>query len=171
MTTNAKRKNRHKKAKSAAGTASTAGTAAARIPERKQQQQQQSTRSPPCYVDDSLEDDGGSCCGHTHAHVNDGEHMHGYNDTQGYSTHGEVAHSHHYNPSQKHRSAYDSDSNASNCWREAVQPDKNKLRQFWLQLPETSRRQLMVVEKDVLMSRMRQHQRRACRCEFCGVPK
>ena len=70
-----------------------------------------------------------------------------------------------------HSDTASSTSYSSNCWKEAIQPDKNKLRQFWFQMPEDRRRQLMIVEKEVLIKRMQQHQRRACRCEFCGVPK
>lgn len=56
-------------------------------------------------------------------------------------------------------------------WKEAVHPNREKLREFWLQLPDAKRRQLVVIEKDLLLQRLKKHQKHSCLCEFCGGPK
>ena len=46
--------------------------------------------------------------------------------------------------------------------------ERQKIREFWLQLREDERRSLVKVEKEAVLRKMKEQQRHSCNCSVCG---
>jgi hypothetical protein len=46
--------------------------------------------------------------------------------------------------------------------------ERQKIREFWLQLGEDERRSLVKVEKEAVLRKMKDQQRHGCNCSVCG---
>lgn len=46
--------------------------------------------------------------------------------------------------------------------------ERQRIREFWLQLSETERRSLVKVEKEAVLRKMKEQQRHSCNCSVCG---
>lgn len=46
--------------------------------------------------------------------------------------------------------------------------ERQRIREFWLQLSEEERRSLVKVEKEAVLRKMKEQQRHSCNCSVCG---
>lgn len=46
--------------------------------------------------------------------------------------------------------------------------ERQKIREFWLQLGEEERRSLVKVEKEAVLRKMKEQQKHSCNCSVCG---
>lgn len=46
--------------------------------------------------------------------------------------------------------------------------ERQRIREFWLQLSELDRRSLVKVEKEAVLRKMKEQQRHSCNCSVCG---
>lgn len=46
--------------------------------------------------------------------------------------------------------------------------ERQKIREFWLQLGEDERRSLVKVEKEAVLRKMKEQQKHSCNCSVCG---
>jgi hypothetical protein len=46
--------------------------------------------------------------------------------------------------------------------------ERQKIREFWLQLGEDERRTLVKVEKEAVLRKMKEQQKHSCNCSVCG---
>ena len=56
-------------------------------------------------------------------------------------------------------------------WTQASIEDREHIRMFWLSLNEAERRDLLQIEKDSVLRKMKEQQRHACTCAVCGRKK
>lgn len=56
-------------------------------------------------------------------------------------------------------------------WTTASAEERENITQFWLALTEAERRDLLQVEKDAVLRRMKEQQRHSCACAVCGRKK
>ena len=56
-------------------------------------------------------------------------------------------------------------------WTQASMEDRENIRQFWLTLIEAERRDLLLIEKDTVLRKMKEHHRHMCGCAVCGRKK
>ncbi|KAI8646928.1 salt tolerance down-regulator-domain-containing protein [Parasitella parasitica] len=57
----------------------------------------------------------------------------------------------------------------SDIWTNTNNTDeRQRIREFWLQLSEEERRSLVKVEKDAVLRKMKEQQRHSCNCSVCG---
>jgi hypothetical protein len=64
---------------------------------------------------------------------------------------------------QTYDSHYDYD-----LWSNDTYDNRQKIREFWLQLGEEERRALVKVEKEAVLQKLKEQQKRNCSCSFCG---
>lgn len=98
---------------------------------------------------------------------------------QSYTNH---SHPHHHNPSppvsnasapQKHRPPGGSSGGASaksnnKIWSTNTSEERERIKEFWLGLSEKDRRQLVEIEKETVLKRMKEQQKHSCTCAVCG---
>ena len=53
-------------------------------------------------------------------------------------------------------------------WETSTREERDRIRQFWLKLPEDERRNLVRIEKDAVLRKMKEQQRHSCSCTVCG---
>lgn len=53
-------------------------------------------------------------------------------------------------------------------WNTSTQEERENIKSFWLELGEEERRQLVKVEKDAVLKKMKEQQRHSCSCTVCG---
>lgn len=46
--------------------------------------------------------------------------------------------------------------------------ERQRIREFWLQLREDERRSLIKIEKEAVLKKMKEQQRHSCNCSVCG---
>jgi hypothetical protein len=56
-------------------------------------------------------------------------------------------------------------------WTTASAEERENITQFWLALSEAERRDLLQIEKDAVLRRMKEQQRHSCGCAVCGRKK
>jgi len=56
-------------------------------------------------------------------------------------------------------------------WTQSSLQDRENIRQFWLGLSEAERRDLLQIEKDAVLRKMKEQHRHACGCAVCGRKK
>lgn len=57
---------------------------------------------------------------------------------------------------------------ARSIWNTTTQQERENIKSFWLELGEDDRRQLVKVEKDAVLKKMKEQQRHSCSCTVCG---
>lgn len=55
-----------------------------------------------------------------------------------------------------------------NVWNTSTQEERENIKTFWLELGEEERRQLVKVEKDAVLKKMKEQQKHSCSCTVCG---
>ncbi|KAI9372662.1 salt tolerance down-regulator-domain-containing protein [Aspergillus egyptiacus] len=53
-------------------------------------------------------------------------------------------------------------------WNTTTQEERENIKTFWLELGEEERRQLVKVEKDAVLKKMKEQQKHSCSCTVCG---
>ncbi|KAF7590582.1 Stress response protein nst1 [Aspergillus hancockii] len=53
-------------------------------------------------------------------------------------------------------------------WNTSTQEERENIKTFWLELGEDERRQLVKVEKDAVLKKMKEQQKHSCSCTVCG---
>ncbi|KAH8423855.1 putative stress response protein Nst1 [Aspergillus melleus] len=53
-------------------------------------------------------------------------------------------------------------------WNTSTQEERENIKAFWLELGEEERRQLVKVEKDAVLKKMKEQQKHSCSCTVCG---
>ncbi|ORY25369.1 salt tolerance down-regulator-domain-containing protein [Naematelia encephala] len=56
-------------------------------------------------------------------------------------------------------------------WTQSSKQDRENIRQFWLGLNEAERRDLLQIEKDAVLRKMKEQHRNSCGCAVCGRKK
>ncbi|WVN88889.1 uncharacterized protein L203_104104 [Cryptococcus depauperatus CBS 7841] len=56
-------------------------------------------------------------------------------------------------------------------WTQSSAEDRENIRQFWLGLSEAERRDLLRIEKDAVLKKMKEQHRHSCGCAVCGRKK
>ena len=69
----------------------------------------------------------------------------------------------HFGPRAILRSARD-----RSIWNTSTQEERENIKTFWLELGEEERRQLVKVEKDAVLKKMKEQQKHSCSCTVCG---
>lgn len=57
---------------------------------------------------------------------------------------------------------------ASSIWNQSSLEERENIRTFWFELGEEERRQLVKVEKDAVLKKMKEQQKHSCSCTVCG---
>jgi hypothetical protein len=53
-------------------------------------------------------------------------------------------------------------------WSTSTTEERERIKEFWLGLGEEERRNLVKVEKDTVLRKMKEQQRHSCSCAVCG---
>lgn len=62
-----------------------------------------------------------------------------------------------------------SSSKKNDIWDNTSQTEeRQKIREFWIQLSEEERRALVRIEKETVLRRMKEQQKHTCNCSVCG---
>lgn len=60
-------------------------------------------------------------------------------------------------------------SKKNDIWDNTSQTEeRQKIREFWIQLSEEERRALVRIEKETVLRRMKEQQKHTCNCSVCG---
>lgn len=59
-------------------------------------------------------------------------------------------------------------SKTSSIWNQSSLEERENIRAFWFELREEERRQLVKVEKDAVLKKMKEQQKHSCSCTVCG---
>lgn len=57
---------------------------------------------------------------------------------------------------------------SSSIWNQSTLEERENIRTFWFELGEEERRQLVKVEKDAVLKKMKEQQKHSCSCTVCG---
>lgn len=58
--------------------------------------------------------------------------------------------------------------NANRIWSTNSQEERERIKEFWLKLGEQERRDLVKVEKEAVLKKMKEQQKHSCGCAVCG---
>ncbi|KAF9228136.1 hypothetical protein BS17DRAFT_773134 [Gyrodon lividus] len=58
--------------------------------------------------------------------------------------------------------------NNSKIWSTSTTEERERIKEFWLGLGEDERRNLVKIEKDTVLKKMKEQQRHSCSCAVCG---
>jgi hypothetical protein len=58
--------------------------------------------------------------------------------------------------------------NASKIWSTNSLEERERIKEFWLNLGEQERRDLVKVEKEAVLKKMKEQQKHSCGCAVCG---
>ncbi|BEI88499.1 uncharacterized protein CcaverHIS019_0112170 [Cutaneotrichosporon cavernicola] len=72
-------------------------------------------------------------------------------------------------PASKGKAA--SPAQPAKIWTAATPEEREAITQFWLRLSDADRRELLQLEKDSVLKRMKEQQRHSCGCAVCGRKK
>ncbi|KAL3466615.1 salt tolerance down-regulator-domain-containing protein [Aspergillus heterothallicus] len=70
-------------------------------------------------------------------------------------------------PPSSFRASFKSSKERS-IWNTSTQEERENIKTFWLELGEEERRQLVKVEKDAVLKKMKEQQKHSCSCTVCG---
>lgn len=56
----------------------------------------------------------------------------------------------------------------SKIWSTSTTEERERIKEFWLNLSEDERRNLVKVEKDTVLRKMKEQQKHSCSCAVCG---
>jgi hypothetical protein len=57
---------------------------------------------------------------------------------------------------------------ASKIWNTSLAQDRERIKEFWLGLAEDERRNLVRLEKEAVLRKMKEQQKHSCSCAVCG---
>ncbi|KAI8061103.1 salt tolerance down-regulator-domain-containing protein [Gongronella butleri] len=78
-------------------------------------------------------------------------------------------HHHHHHHSSHHCDSPHGKDRADDFWQSSSSAEeRQKIREFWLQLGEDERRSLVKVEKEAVLRKMKEQQKNSCNCSVCG---
>lgn len=73
------------------------------------------------------------------------------------------------NNNNNNRSSSDNESGKTDVWLSTnFTEERQRIREFWMQLSEIDRRSLIKVEKEAVLRKMKEQQRHSCNCSVCG---
>ncbi|KAJ7447319.1 salt tolerance down-regulator-domain-containing protein [Mycena galericulata] len=72
------------------------------------------------------------------------------------------------NASNNNNNTSNSSSNNNKIWSTSSSEERERIRDFWLALGEEERRDLVRVEKDTVLRKMKEQQKHSCSCAVCG---
>ena len=76
---------------------------------------------------------------------------------------------HHGTTPSTHANASSSSKQDDSFWSSTNNTEeRQKIREFWLQLGEDERRSLVKVEKEAVLRKMKEQQKHSCNCSVCG---
>jgi hypothetical protein len=93
---------------------------------------------------------------------------------------GSASHNHHNHSSKHHHSSRPASLFGPNSafaqqkediWFSSDAAEKERIREFWLELSEDDRRALVKLEKEAVLKKMKEQQRSNCSCNVCGRKK
>ncbi|PPQ72039.1 hypothetical protein CVT26_006729 [Gymnopilus dilepis] len=58
--------------------------------------------------------------------------------------------------------------NANKIWSTSTTEERERIKEFWLGLGEQERRNLVKIEKDTVLRKMKEQQKHSCSCAVCG---
>jgi hypothetical protein len=58
--------------------------------------------------------------------------------------------------------------NANKIWSTSTTEERERIKEFWLGLSEDERRNLVKIEKDTVLKKMKEQQKHSCSCAVCG---
>jgi len=58
--------------------------------------------------------------------------------------------------------------NANKIWSTSTTEERERIKEFWLGLSEEERRDLVKIEKDTVLKKMKEQQKHSCSCAVCG---
>ena len=73
---------------------------------------------------------------------------------------------HHPSPPTSNASA--GKANANKIWSTSTTEERERIKDFWLWLGEQERRNLVKIEKDTVLRKMKEQQKHSCSCAVCG---
>lgn len=53
-------------------------------------------------------------------------------------------------------------------WNTSTNEERERIKEYWLSLGEDERKSLVKIEKDAVLSKMKEQQRHSCSCSVCG---
>ncbi|KAJ3738673.1 salt tolerance down-regulator-domain-containing protein [Lentinula detonsa] len=62
----------------------------------------------------------------------------------------------------------DAVANKSKIWSTSINEERERIKEFWLGLGEEERRNLVKIEKDMVLRKMKEQQKHSCSCAVCG---
>lgn len=65
-------------------------------------------------------------------------------------------------------SAQKGKANANKIWSTSTTEERERIKDFWLGLGEQERRNLVKIEKDTVLRKMKEQQKHTCSCAVCG---
>jgi ribosomal protein S14 len=65
-------------------------------------------------------------------------------------------------------SAQKGKANANKIWSTSTTEERERIKDFWLGLGEPERRNLVKIEKDTVLRKMKEQQKHSCSCAVCG---
>jgi hypothetical protein len=57
---------------------------------------------------------------------------------------------------------------SSDLWNPTTQTERDQIKEYWLQLGEDERRNLVRIEKEAVLKKMKEQQKHSCSCSVCG---
>ena len=57
---------------------------------------------------------------------------------------------------------------ANKIWSTSTTEERERIKEFWLGLGEEERRNLVKIEKDTVLRKMKEQQKHSCSCAVCG---
>ena len=81
------------------------------------------------------------------------------------------AHHNHPPPSKPAKGKAPANAPPAKIWTQASVEDRENIRHFWLALNEAERRDLLQIEKDAVLRKMKEQHRHSCGCAVCGRKK
>lgn len=58
--------------------------------------------------------------------------------------------------------------NVNKIWSTSTTEERERIKEFWLGLSEEERRDLVKIEKDTVLKKMKEQQKHSCSCAVCG---
>lgn len=57
---------------------------------------------------------------------------------------------------------------SNDLWNPTTQTERDQIKEYWLQLGEDERRNLVRIEKEAVLKKMKEQQKHSCSCSVCG---
>jgi hypothetical protein len=60
------------------------------------------------------------------------------------------------------------DKDKSKLWNNSTEQERERIKEFWLGLSEVERKDLVKLEKEAVLKKMKEQQKHSCSCAVCG---